>query len=62
MAKRKVKVGDRIRFRAATRWSNAAVWRKVNGFWANGMPTVRFGGWDNFVVQPGEILEVERAS
>ena len=48
-------VGDRIQFRAATRWSDKAVWRKVNGFIGD-RPTVRFGGWGQFIVRPNEIL------
>lgn len=31
----KIEVGDRIRFRSITRWSGAAVWRVVNGFWGS---------------------------
>ena len=57
----KVEIGDRIRFRAATRWSGAAVWRVVNGFWASTEnPTVRYGGWSNFAVKRSEIIEVEK--
>ena len=57
----KIEVGDRIKFKAATRNSYNAVWRKVNGFWANTlMPTVRFEGWSNFAVRLGEIIEVEK--
>jgi hypothetical protein len=53
-----VKVGDRIKFKAVTRWSGRAVWRNVNGFDLNARPTVRFGGWPDFVVRLNEILEV----
>lgn len=56
-----IKVGDRLRFKAATRWNCAPVWRKVNGFDWTGRPTVRYGGWSDFTVMPGEILEVEKA-
>jgi len=54
-------VGDRITFRAVTRWSDAAATRKVNGFY-QGMPTVRFGGHPDFVVRPNEIMAVEGQS
>lgn len=49
------KIGDRITFRAATRWSDRKATRVVNGFF-NGRPTVRFGGWADFVVRPEEII------
>ena len=56
-----IEIGDRIKFKAATRNSYKAVWRKVNGFWGNtSMPTVRFEGWSNFAVRLGEVLEVEK--
>jgi hypothetical protein len=54
-----MKKGDRIKFRAVTRWSAAAVWRRVNGFTKRNLPTVRYGGWPGFVVREHEILEVE---
>ncbi len=57
----KIEVGDRIKFKAATRWNCGAVWRKVNGFWMDTpQPTVRYGGWSNFAVRLGEVLEVEK--
>ena len=57
----KIEVGDRIKFKAATRNSNNTVWRKVNGFWPDtSMPTVRFEGWSNFAVRLGEVIEVEK--
>lgn len=55
-----LKLGDRIKFRAVTRWSDKPVWRKVNGF-CNDHPTVRYGGWSQFVVRPTEIIEVKAA-
>ena len=58
----KVKIGDKIKFKAATRWNCGAVWRKVNGFRQIGpyfRPTVRYGGWPNFTVRSEEILEVK---
>jgi hypothetical protein len=56
-----VRIGDYIRFRAACRWNgNEAATRKVNGFHKpSGRPTVRYGGYPNFVVSYGEILRVQ---
>jgi len=55
-------IGDRIKFRAATRWGDRKVWRKVNGFHGSeDKPTVRFGGWPEFVVRHHEIVEIEKA-
>ena len=56
-----IKVGDRIQFRSITRWNSRTVWRKVNGFWAGRGPTVRFGGWGNFIVRWDEIVDVDPA-
>ena len=53
-------VGDRIKFRACTRWDDKAATRKVNGFY-QGMPTVRYGGCPNFIVRPHEIIAVQTA-
>jgi hypothetical protein len=59
----KIEVGDRIKFKAATRNSYNAVWRKVNGFWADtSMPTVRYEGWSDFAVRLGEVIEVEKGA
>ena len=56
-----IEIGDRIKFKSATRGSNNTVWRKVNGFWADTpMPTVRYEGWSNFAVRLGEVIEVEK--
>ena len=53
----------RIRFRAATRWSGATVWRHLTGVrWENGWPSwfeVKYGGWSDFAVWPIEVKEVE---
>ena len=54
----KPEIGDRIKFRAVTRWSNQTLVRVVNGYWSNGFPTVRAHGCADFVVKPKEILEV----
>ena len=56
-------IGDRIQFRAVTRWSASKVWRKVNGFWgAENKPTVRYSGTPNFIVHHHEIVEVKKAT
>lgn len=52
-----IRIGDRIRFRAATLWTSSRATRVVNGF-HQGCPTVRFGNWDNFVVLLSEVEEV----
>ena len=58
-----IEIGDRIKFRAATRWNCGIVWRKVNGFWLGGpLPTVRYGGWPEFAVRLDEIIEVEKGA
>lgn len=54
-----IEVGDRITFKACTRYSNNKVTRKVNGFWGStDSPTVRYEGWSDFAVKPSEIIEV----
>ena len=55
-----IKVGDRIKFRAVTRWSGATASRIVNGLYL-GRPTVRFGGFASFIVRSDEVLSVEPA-
>lgn len=56
-----LKVGDRITFRAVTRWSDRSATRVVNGHTLGyGYPTVRFGGYAEFVVRPSEISVVTR--
>jgi len=52
-----IKVGTRIKFKACTRWSNAEQIRVVNGFYKN-LPTIRFGGWSDFVVLENEIISI----
>jgi hypothetical protein len=55
-----IQIGDSIKFKAPTRNSNKAVWRKVNGFFGyTTMPTVRFEGWSNFAVRLNEIIDVD---
>lgn len=53
----KLNVGDRIKFQAATRWNCSPVWRVVNGFDHLGRPTVKYGGWRDFVVNLVEIQD-----
>lgn len=57
MTRRKIEVGDRIRFRAVTRHSNEQVWRKVVGV---NPVRVRFHGWAEFQVRPREISGVQK--
>lgn len=57
---KEIRIGDHIRFRAACRWSDRAVVRKVSGFHC-GQPTVRFGGYKDFVVRLDEISDVTNA-
>ena len=63
-----IKVGDRIKFKAITRWSSRAVWRKVvsvkrwpamPGGWRKGESRVRvrYGGWPDFLVEDREIID-----
>jgi len=69
--KKNLRVGDRIYFRAPTRWADRAVWRVVNGFalrrktptsLVEPWPTVRYGGHSEFLVRPHEILNTEHRS
>ncbi len=54
-----IKKGDRITFISTTRWGGRqTATRVVNGF-NREQPTVRFGGWREFVVHPSEIIEAE---
>lgn len=58
-----IEIGDRIKFKAATRWNCSPVWRKVTGFWMSGpLPTVRYGGWPDFAVRLDEIIEIEKGA
>lgn len=56
---RKIKVGDYITFKAATRWNCGKVRRKVVAIDALGRPNVRYGGWSDFIVHLHEISKVE---
>ena len=53
----RLEVGDRIEFKALTRWAHKKVTRLVTGFYGNA-PTVRYGGWSNFVVRHCEISKI----
>lgn len=52
-----IKVGTKIKFKSCTFWNNAKQVRVVNGFYKN-LPTVRFGGWSDFVVLENEIISI----
>lgn len=56
MAKSKMKIGDRVKFRAVRRWSTKTAIRVIVGFDMFGRPEVRFDGWPRFVVRHEEIL------
>ena len=56
-----IHIGDRVKFKAATRNGCKAVWRLCNGHNHAGLITVRFFGWDRFVVRNYEIIAVEPA-
>lgn len=53
-----VRVGDRIKFRSATRDGCRAAVRKVVGIDEFGRPLVAYHGWSHFVVLHREVLEV----
>ena len=54
---RKIKVGDRVRFRAVTRHSGAEAVRMVTGWRFNGQVQVGYHGWSDFVLANREIIE-----
>lgn len=53
-----VAVGDKLTFRAVTRWDNRAVTRVIRAIAPDGKPMVAYGGWHNFIVLPDEILAI----
>ena len=53
-----IKVGTKIEFKACTRWSSKKEIRIVNGFTRGGLPTIRFGGWSDFVLRENEIIRI----
>jgi hypothetical protein len=52
-------IGQRIRFRAATRWATGTgvAVRVIRGF-KDGCILVKYGGWSDFRVRHDEVLEV----
>ena len=61
-----IDIGDRIKFRAVSRWRKAGttaplVWRMVNGLrFVYRLPTVRLDGRKDFVVHGYEILAIRK--
>ena len=51
------KIGQRITFKSPTRNGNVKATRIINGNF-NGLPTVRFNGWVNFIIRQKEIIEI----
>ena len=51
------KQGQKITFKSPTRSGNKKATRVINGTF-NGLPTVRFNGWVNFVVRQNEIIKI----
>lgn len=60
MTRKKMKVGDLLTFKAATRYSFKKATRVITGFDHYGRPLVRYSGWSDFIVQPKEIISVRR--
>lgn len=54
------RLGDRIKFRVATRDSNRAATRKVVGRRMDGGYEVRYRGYSDFIVHPHEVLTIYR--
>ena len=53
-----MKVGDQVKFKAATRWGCKTVTRKIIAIDEIGRPLVRYGGYSDFVVRLNEIKEI----
>jgi len=51
------KQGQIITFKSPTRSGNVKSIRVINGTF-NGLPTVRFNGWVNFVIRQNEIIKI----
>ena len=52
-------IGDKIKFKAATVWGDKPATRIIRGFSpGHNFPMVKYGGWDNFIVRPSEISEI----
>lgn len=60
MRKKKMRIGDLLTFKAATRCHYRKATRIITGFDSYGRPLVRYAGWSGFIVQPNEIISVER--
>lgn len=58
---KKMRVGDLLTFKAATRYSYRKATRVITGFDSFGRPGVRYAGWHGFIVHPKEIIAIERA-
>ncbi|MCB8882910.1 hypothetical protein ACELLULO517_21870 [Acidisoma cellulosilytica] len=56
--RKQIKVGDRIKFKAATRDRYRMATRVVRGFDNQGRPLVGYAGWRDFIVHRHEIIEV----
>ncbi len=56
--RKQIRVGDRIKFKAATRDSYRIAIRLVRGFDNEGRPLVGYAGWRDFIVHRHEIIEV----
>lgn len=55
-APQKIAVGDRIKFRALTRYSSRALLRTVREVMPSGTVSVAAHGYDDFMVKPEEII------
>ena len=51
------KQGQKITFKSPTRNGNVKAIRIINVTF-NGLPTVRFNGWVNFVIRQNEIIKI----
>lgn len=58
----KMQVGDLLTFKSATRYSFTKATRVITEIDGYGRPLVRYAGWSGFIVQPKEIISVERPS
>jgi hypothetical protein len=52
-----IKVGDRIKFKSATRHNHRVATRVVRGLDSQGRPLVGYAGWRDFIVHRCEIIE-----
>ena len=53
------KIGQRITFKSPTRCGNFKATRIINGTF-NGLPTVKFNGWDSFIIKENEIINITK--